>query len=172
MSEKAKKVGRKSQAERRKALVEELWGDELEEIPIWTRHHNDGYATIPRTLPHVSRILDELSGSGSPLSQVYTALWCRVSDEGFIEIRDKDSLAYESGFSGQRAVTTWSGRMKKLQELGFISCKSGASGEYQYVLIVHPLVVIKKIYSEGKRVKDQRYHALAARVIEVGASWE
>ncbi len=42
----------------------------------------------------------------------YLALWCRVFDEGFVEIRDKEAFAYESGFSGQRAVTTWSGRMK------------------------------------------------------------
>lgn len=171
MSVKAKKAGRKTQTERREALIQELWGDELESIPIWNRHENDGYATIPRTLPHVSRILDELSGSGAPLSQVYTALWCRVSDEGFIEIRDKESLAYESGFSGQRAVTTWLGRMRKLQELGFISCRSGASGDYQYILLVHPLVVIKSIYEDEKKAKDQRYHSLAARVIEVGASW-
>ena len=70
MSVKAKKAGRKTQTERREALIQELWGDELESIPIWNRHENDGYATIPRTLPHVSRILDELSGSGAPLLHI------------------------------------------------------------------------------------------------------
>lgn len=169
-SVKSHRAGRKTQAQRRKALISELWGDDT--VVVWSRHDDDGYSTIPRTLPHICRILDDLSGSGAPLSQVYCALWCRVSDEGFVEIRDKDALAYESGFSGQRAVSAWLGRMKKLKELGFISCRPGSSGDFQYVLLAHPLIVIKEIYDgDGKR-KDQRYNALAARIVDVGASWE
>lgn len=169
-SGKSQKAGRKTQAQRRVELINELWADES--IVVWSRHDDDGYSTIPRTLPHICRILDDLSGSGAPLSQVYCALWCRVSDEGFVEIRDKNALAYESGFTGQRAVTTWLGRMKKLKELGFISCRSGASGDFQYVLLAHPLIVIRDIYEESGKQRDQRYNALAARIVEVGASWE
>ncbi|WP_426880304.1 hypothetical protein [Serratia bockelmannii] len=104
------------------------------------------------------------------MSQTYLALWCRVFDEGFVEVRDKEAVAYESGFSGQRAVTTWSGRMKKLKELGFILTKPGTSGEFQYVIILNPLPVIKEIY-ESKE-KDERYNALVGRMQEVGAKWE
>ncbi|GKX40942.1 hypothetical protein SOASR014_46810 [Pectobacterium carotovorum subsp. carotovorum] len=115
--------------------------------------------------------MDGLS-KGAPLSTTYLALWFRVSDEGLIEIRDKTVLAFESGFASDRGVTTWSGRMKKLKELGFISCREGSSGEFHNVLIVHPLVAIKKLMEVGGLSKGKAYNILAERVIEVGASWE
>lgn len=170
MSEKAKRSGRRTLAAKRENLIAGLWGDELEELNIWSRHKHDGFTTLPRTLTYINRILDFLGGSGSPLSQTYLALWCRVFDEGFVEIRDKEAFAYESGFSGQRAVTTWSGRMRKLKELGFILTKPGTSGEFQYVIILNPFPVIKNIY-ESKE-KDERYNSLVGRMQEVGAKWE
>ncbi|MBU2023713.1 MAG: hypothetical protein KKA29_15500 [Gammaproteobacteria bacterium] len=171
MSERSKKSGRKKLSDKRYDLLCELWGEEhINSLNIWNRLEHDGFATIPRTLPYVNRILDALSDNGMPLSQTYLALWSRVFDEGLVEIRDKDSFAYEAGFTGQRAVTTWAGRMKKLRELGFIETKSGVSGEFQYVLILNPLSVIRAIY-EGKE-KDERYNALFSRMQEVGAEWE
>ncbi|EKK1359558.1 hypothetical protein PL528_004622 [Salmonella enterica] len=169
-SERAKKSGRRTLSAKRKTLLEELWGDELEQLKVWNRHEHDGYTTVPRTLTYISRILDYLGGTGLPLSQTYLALWCRVFDEGFVEIRDKDGFAYEAGFSGQRAVTTWTGRMRKLRDLGFITTKPGTSGEFQYVILLNPLTVIKELY-EGKE-KDERYNALVGRMQEVGAKWE
>ncbi|WP_072081187.1 hypothetical protein [Yersinia aleksiciae] len=170
VTEKAKRAGRKSLVSKRKDLLQGLWGGELDELKIWNRHDHDGYTTVPRTLTYINRILDYLAGTGSPLSQTYLSLWCRVFDEGFIEIRDKESFAYESGFSGQRAVSTWTVRMRKLKELGFITTKPGASGEFQYVLLLNPLSVIQKIYEN--KDKDERYNALLGRMQEVGAKWE
>ena len=170
MTVKAKRVGRKSLATKREELVASLWGDELGEIHLWHRRMHDGFSTVPRTMPHIARIIDGLSDAGSPLSQTYLALWCRVFDESFIEIKDKDLVAYESGFGGQRAVTTWSSRMRRLRELGFISTKAGASGEFQYVILINPYHAIRELYAE--RVKDERYNALVGRMAEVGATWE
>ncbi|WP_412501902.1 hypothetical protein [Shewanella chilikensis] len=171
MSERSEKAGQKKMSEKREDLLLDLWGEEeLDGLNIWNRNKHKGFATVPRTLTYISRILDALSGSGTPVSQTYIALWCRVFDEGLVEIRDKDSFAYEAGFNGQRAVTTWGTRMKILRELGFIKTKPGVSGEFQYVLILNPLSVIKTIY-EG-RDKDERYNALASRMLEVGAKWE
>ncbi|WP_426916620.1 hypothetical protein [Serratia bockelmannii] len=89
MSEKAKRSGRRTLATKRENLLAGLWGSELEELKIWSRHEHDGFTTLPRTLTYINRILDFLGGSGSPLSQTYLALWCRVFDEGFVEVRDK-----------------------------------------------------------------------------------
>ncbi|WGL97818.1 hypothetical protein QE177_11515 [Arsenophonus sp. aPb] len=139
---------------------------------IWDRKKHKGYSTVPRTLNYINRIIDCLSGTGVPVSQTYLSLWCRVFDEVFVEIRDKNDIAYESGFSGQRAVTTWLSRMKKLRELGFIKTKGGTSGEFQYVLMMNPLYVIKQIYDSGRLTKDERYMALFSRMKEVGAKWE
>lgn len=167
---KNRKKQKKKLDERRKDLINELWGDELKTFNLWNRLEHDGFSTIPRTLPHIIRIIDALSGAGTPLGSTYVSLWCRVSDEGFVEIKDKDILAYEAGFGGQRAGTTWQGRMKKLSDLGFISAKPGLKGDFQYVLILNPLSVIKQIY--GKMTKDSRYHALFERMQEVGAEWD
>ncbi|XIX59785.1 hypothetical protein AB2E66_26590 (plasmid) [Escherichia coli] len=121
MSEGKKKVGKRSLSKKKRKSNKRALGDELSELNIWNRKEHDGFTTIPRTLNYINRIIDYLAGAGSPVSQTYLSLWCRGFDEGFVEIRDKDALAFESGFSGQRAVTTWLGRMKKLRELGLIS---------------------------------------------------
>ena len=169
MSERSKRVGRKKLSQKREELITQLWGEDSPEV--WNRHDHDGYATIPRTMPHICRVMEGLSGSGSPLSQTYMALWFRVYDEGFVEVKDQEALAYESGFSGQRAVTTWIGRMRKLKELGFIDAKSISSREFQYVLLLNPLTVITGIYDSGTVAQDARYDALAVRLLEVGGRW-
>jgi hypothetical protein len=170
MTEKAKKVGRKSLATKRQELLIQLWGDELDDLAVWSRHEHDGFSTIPRTLPHITRILDALADAGSPLGQTYLALWCRVFDEGLVEIKDQAVVAYESGFGGKRMVSTWTSRMKKLRDLGFISTKKTFRGEFQYVLLLNPFVTIKKIYED--KPQDERYIALVERMLEVGAKWE
>lgn len=172
MSARAQRAGKRNQSERRIELINTLW--EGEEIATWDRNdrpRNDGFITVPRYLPLLGVLMDELS-NGSPLSSTYLALWFRVSDEGLIEIRDKTVLAFESGFASGRGVTTWTGRMRKLKELGFISCREGSSGEFHNVLIVHPLIVVKKLLGEGKITKGKTYNIFAERVIEVKSSWE
>ncbi|EBT5172101.1 hypothetical protein [Kluyvera ascorbata] len=172
MSERAKKAGKQSLAARRENLIQELWGNELDDLKIWNRKIHAGFSTIPRTLNYINRVIDSLAGSGAPVSQTYLSLWCRVFDEGLVEIRDKDALAFESGFSGQRATTTWMGRMRKLKELGFISTKPGISGEFHYVLMLNPLSVIKAKYENDGLPKDERFNSLFSRMQEVGADWE
>lgn len=172
MSARAQRAGKRNQAERRIELIKTLW--EGEEIETWDRNdrpRNDGFITVPRYLPLLGVLMDELS-NGAPLSSTYFSLWFRVSDEGLIEIRDKTVLAFESGFASDRGVTTWMGRMRKLKEFGFISCREGSSGEFHNVLIVHPLVAVKKLLDEGKITKGRAYNTFAERVIEVKASWE
>ena len=100
-------------------------------------------------MPLIGQMLDYLSGKGFPLLTTYLTLWSWVFDEAIVEIRNPREMAYESGFSGPRAETTWRSRMKRLEDLGFIKSKPGLAGEYQYVLLVNPLQRIKEIY-EGK----------------------
>lgn len=157
-------------AEKRKELIELNWGDALGDLPLWDRRVDNGFSTVPRTLPYICRVLERFAEKGKPLTQTYIALWCRMSDEGLIEIREKDALAYESGFSGPRAVTTWASRMKVLAQEGFIDCRIGTCGEFHYTLMLHPLKVIKSKY-EGRDLDDD-YRRLVARMSDVGASWE
>jgi hypothetical protein len=170
MSVRAKKTGLNKMAEKRKELMDLHWGADLDDLPLWDRRVDNGFSTVPRTLPYICRVLDRYAEKGKPLSQTYIALWCRMSDEGLIEIREKEALAYESGFSGPRALTTWASRMRVLFQLGFIDCRSGTSGEFHYTLMLHPLKVIKNKYDGN--VLDDDYRRLVARMSDVGASWE
>jgi hypothetical protein len=160
-----KKV-RKSSSERRKDLRKALWPDVLE-IDLWLRTQRVGFTTIPRTMPLIGQILDQISGKGFPLLSTYLTLWCWVFDEAIVEIRNPRELAQESGFTGPRAETTWRSRMRRLEDLGFIKTKAGLGGEFQYVLLLNPLRRIKEIYEE--RPKDLLFNGLLGRLTQIGA---
>ncbi|EKO5177110.1 hypothetical protein [Vibrio cholerae] len=162
------KAAKTSKVKKQKlALREQIFG-EIKADLLWDRTKQTGFTTIPRTFPLVAQIMDELAEKGKPVSSAYFALWCRVFDESLVEIKNPGQLATESGFSGQRAISTWNGRMAKLVELGFIQAEEGPLGSYEYVLIYNPYLIIKKLYDE-KRVSKQKYISLFTRAQEIGA---
>ena len=77
-------------------------------------------------------------------------------------------LAMESGFSGQRAESTWVGRMKILKNLGFIDYRDGPKGRHNYVLLFNPYLVVKGHKQKGA-FQEQPFVALLARTQEIGA---
>jgi hypothetical protein len=160
-----KKVPRKA-GEKRKYLRDRMWPD-VPESKLWLRSRRVGFTTLPRTMPLIARILNMLSDKGFPLSDTYLTLWCWVFDEAFLEIRNPREFAFESGFGGPRAEATWNGRMKRLEELGFIRSKTGPSGDFAYVLLLNPIQVIDEIYKT--RPHDHYYTALLSRLIQIGA---
>jgi hypothetical protein len=170
MSARSAKAGAAKLVEKREKLKSDLWGDELDTLKIWNRKKHTGFTTIPRVMPQLNRIMDKRSGKGKPLTSTYLSLWCNVFDEGFIEIKEKTRFAFESGFSGERAVTTWTNRMRTLEDLGFISSKAGANGEFSYVLILNPLNAVSDLYDD--HVKDELYNALIGRMNDVGAKFD
>lgn len=150
-------------------LKAELWPD-LDESYIWSRKSSDGYSTVPRNLSQIGAIADALSGTGKPVLQTYLELWCRVHDDGYVNLSKQSEIAFASGFSGQRAVATWRERLKRLKELNFIDVKAGPSGPYSYALIYNPYKVIRH-HKENKTpgLPDNRYIALVERSLEIGA---
>lgn len=159
----ASKIQRKKQA-----LRTQLWGD-IDSNHIWNRKVSHGFTTIPRSMPLMFQIIDSLAEKSKPVSMVYFSLWSRVFDESFIEIKNYEEMATESGFTGQRAVTTWKNRMKNLASLGFIDAKDGSTGEYSYVLLYNPYKIIK-LHHENNKINSGKYNALFARALEIGAN--
>ncbi|MDD2882956.1 MAG: hypothetical protein PHQ58_21300 [Rhodoferax sp.] len=157
---------KKTVSDRRKAMRERLWPS-VTDAQLWLRKQRTGFTTIPRTMPLIGQLLDQLSGKGFPLLSTYLTLWCWVFDEAMVEIRNPREMAYESGFSGPRAEVTWKNRMKRLEALGFIQVKPGLAGEFQYVLLLNPLQRIKEIYAD--KPVDALYSALLGRSAQVGA---
>lgn len=137
---------------------------------LWTRKDNDGFITIPRTLPIVMEAIDKQS-KGQPAGHTLFCLWARSPDHPLVTIENQSTFAAEAGFTGERAVDTWKKRMKKLRELGFIQTKPGSSGEFHYVLLMNPNAVVEWTRSLGK-VQDGLYGRFVGRLGEIGAHGE
>lgn len=133
----------------------------------WGRKTNDGFITIPRTLPIVMQVIDDQS-KGQPAGHVLFCLWARSPDHAVITIENTTTFAAEAGFLGERAVDTWRRRMKTLRELNFITTKPGASGEFHYVMLLNPNVAVEKMRCNGN-VQDRLYSRFIERLAETGA---
>jgi len=137
---------------------------------LWLRQSHDGYTTIPRTMPLILSIMDDLA-NGQPVSMTYLELWGRVFDECFVTLSKPREMAFHSGFTGQRGERTWRGRIKILANLGFIDVRPGASGPMSYALIFNPYLVIRRLHDQKHPgLRDDKYNALIERAGEVNAT--
>lgn len=152
--------------EKRKKLRDSLWPN-LDESQIWLRENSKGWLTIPRAMPLVLRIMDSLATKGKPISATYLDLWCRNYDNAFVTVNNPREMAFFSGFTGERAESTWRTRIYSLKELDFIDVKEGVN-PIGYILIYNPFKTIKKHYDRGN-IYESYYNALIQRMIEVGA---
>jgi len=153
-------------SEKNLQLRNSFWPEVKEEM-LWSRKTKKGFTTIPRSMSHFVQIMNDLS-SGKPLASTYLVLWCHTYDEYIVTIPNPRVMAFEAGFAGQRAESTWKDRMKRLVELGFIKAEPGPSGPYNYILILNPYTVIKELHANKKISKD-RYNALFQRASDIGA---
>lgn len=137
---------------------------------IWHRKTNDGYFTVPRTLPLAMQAID-MQSKGQPAGHTLFCLWARSPDHPLIVIENATTFASEAGFVGERSVDTWRRRMKKLRELGFIQTKPGASGEFHYVLLINPNAAMEGMRISGF-IQDGLYARFIDRTVEIGAHGE
>lgn len=152
---------------RRLALRDQLWPDESENL--WHRTTEDGYSTIPRTLPLVMTLIDELKGKGKDAARVYFDLWCRQIDDSFVGVNDEESFAYSSGYSTPgRNVRSWRERIDILSDLGFVKVQPNGSRKYGYVVLLHPHRVVCELRAQGK-ISDAWWNAFIKRAGEIGA---
>lgn len=154
-------------AEQRVKMRNSLW-PETSDDELWHRKTSDGWLTVPRAFPLVLRIMDMLADKGKPVSATYLDLWCRTYDNSFVVASKPREMAYYAGFTGERAQHTWTSRIRKLVELGFIRIAQGASGPAHYILILNPFHTIRKhIAVQG--VSPAAVNTLTERMIEIGA---
>jgi len=147
-----------------------LWPDVDFKKELWHRKRNDGFTTIPRTLPLIVSIIDDLT-KGGPAGRTYFELWCRSFDEMYVSLSKSKEMAFCSGFIGQRAERTWMEKIRKLAELGFIKLESGLAGQLSHALIMNPYLVIKKMHEEGQPgLSKEKYRGLQDRAHEIAAT--
>lgn len=155
-------------AKRQLALRDQLWPEQ--QYFLWNRRENKGFATIPKTLPLVLSIMDDMT-KGAPISSTYLALWCATWDNSYVPITKPTEMSIIAGFGGQRGEHTWAGRMKKLQELHFISIKPGKSGPMSHVVIWNPHTIIRYHHDVAKTpgLTEASFTGLLERAMEIGA---
>lgn len=137
---------------------------------VWHRKSNKGFATIPKTMPLILQIMDDLS-NGKPVSSTYLGLWCATWDNSMVNVSKPQEMAHAAGFTGQRAVYTWAGRIKALQALNFINVKAGRSGPISHVIIWNPHRVIRWHHSQKTPgLVEANFNALLERALDIGAN--
>lgn len=150
-----KKSNKKQILEKRLELRRQLW-PEITDNDLWTHRRKDGFIPIPRVMPLILQMMDDLASR--PISSTYLDLWCRKFDEQFLTLnKNPKEYAFYAGFPGQRGEQTWKERIRLLGKLEFIKTEKGAYGEFSYVLIVNPLIVIQ-------RHADKKHPAFAKSV--------
>lgn len=137
---------------------------------LWRRKSNNGYTTLPRTLPIVMQAVDAQS-KGQPAGHTLFCLWARSPDHPLVTIENPATFAAEAGFDGARAVDTWRRRMKRLVELNLLVSKKGPSGDFHYVLLMNPNVAMEVMHS-NKLVQTDLYARFLDRLTEVGGLGE
>lgn len=152
---------------KRRAIREAVW-PALDEEQLWLRLESTGFITIPRTLPLIVEIINCMT-KGAPAGPSYFELWCRSFDECFVDMDDAEGMAFSTGFTGQRAVSSWRGRIRALQELGFIDVQM--KGGKSYALIYNPYQVIYRHWqAKTPGLTSDHYGALEIRVAGIGAT--
>jgi hypothetical protein len=78
--------------ETQQKLRSRLW-PKLDESKLWHREKKHGFITIPRPMPLIMKIMDDLAG-GQPVSTAYLELWCRSFDESFVTLSNPGNIAF------------------------------------------------------------------------------
>ena len=138
---------RPKMTERAQQQLELHFPEVLAEL-LWRRKTNDGFTTVPRTLPIVMQAIDATS-KGMPSGHSLFCLWSRAPDSPLVAVENPATFAAETGFTGERSVDTWRKRMRTLRDLGFILTKSGASGEFHYILLLNPNIAVEQWPAAG-----------------------
>ena len=152
-----------------KDLRARLWPD-LSEDELWDHKKFGGFTSIPRTMPIILSIINDLT-KGTPASSTYLELWCRAFPEMYVSLAKPDEHAFYSGFIGQRARRTWMDRIRKLRDLGFIYVAEGSAGELSHSVIINPHIALKRL-KERKQpgLSTAKYNALIERANDIGAT--
>lgn len=151
---------------RQLAARAKLWPN-VADAMLWNMD-NEGWAAVPRVMPLMMSIMDDLSDKGFPVSRAYLEMWTRLREEQFLTLNRPEEMAFHAGFDGQRALRTWKDWVQRLANLGFIGLVPGPLGDLSYAVFFNPYHVIKRAYLAGK-VQERKWQALVVRANEVSA---
>jgi len=164
----AKKV-KKTPEERRVALRDSLWPGAKSRV--WKRTEEDGFSTIPRTLPLIGTLIRVLT-KDLDASRAYFDLWGRVFDEGLVDVLDEEEFAASCGYpTSGRNVRTWRERIEALVALGLVEVKPKGTKKFGYILLIHPHDAVQRLRKNRKKdIPEWWWSLFSKRVAEIGAT--
>ena len=153
---------------RRARLRAEEFGEDAGKR-IWHKGEA-GFCTIPRYLSLLCTLIRHLT-KGADAARVYADLWERQYEDGFVEIYDEEDIAVACGYrGGHRGIRYWREAMTELVRLGFVEVKGKNTRKYGYVLLPHPLDVVKALQENKKIAFPSGWETVFQRRLhEVGA---
>lgn len=151
------------------------------ESRLWDKSKHKGFTSIPKTLPYIGLILDDMSEKGKPLGAIYQILWSYTWDaNGFVRLGNLSDFAFVAGFRGERGERTLRDRLKALEQLGFIELKAHGSNPTGFVFIPNPHRVILELNAAHQAadaaakaklpvLRDETFNAFLVRALDVKA---
>lgn len=134
----------KNAASKRTSTRNTLWPNS--EAWVFIPGHSKGFAQIPRVVPLVARLINELGGKENAGS-LYQVLWSHDWGQGIVEIRNSKALLYEAGYAtkGGRAERTWRERLAILRSLWLVVPGGLEYDDESHLLLIDPHLAVLEL---------------------------
>jgi hypothetical protein len=173
-------AGRKK-ARKRKTLTEyakdirELHWPSVSDDQVWASEAG-GFAIVPRTAGMVAEVVireahKKMFSTSSAAGTTYLTVWLHSQASGVARIDSEEDAAFESGYGGERGVTTFRRHLRTLKTMGFIDFIEESRGRVKWILIFNPYQVVKKLHDDG-HLDRQTFRAVSERAMGIGVSHE
>lgn len=166
---------------KRKSLTE--WAKDIRAL-YWASVTDDqvwssaagGWTSIPRALGLICEVAireahKKMFKASSAAGTTYMTIWMHSQASGVARIESEEDAAFESGYGGERGITTFRRHLRTLKQMGFIDFIEEGRGRVKWVLIYNPYQVVKKLHEDGHLDKHV-FRAVSERAIGIGVSHE
>lgn len=147
----------------------------IKDEDVWDRERG-GWASLPRPIGLIANVVIKEAHkrkykTSSAAGTTYTTVWLHYQGYGMSRIENETDAALESGYGGERGVTTFRKHMRALKELGFIDFIEESRGRVKWVLVHNPYQIVKQLY-EGDQIGKTTYSAIFERADSIGVGDE
>lgn len=142
---------------------------------VWSSE-TGGFAIVPRTAGMVAEVVireahRKMFNTSSAAGTTYMSVWLHSQSNGVARIESEEEAAFESGYGGERGVTTFRRHLRTLQAMGFIDFIEESRGRVKWILIFNPYQVVKKLHDAG-HLDSKTFRAVSERAMGIGVSHE
>lgn len=135
-----------------------------------------GWASVPRPVGLIANVVIKEAHkkkyqTSSAAGTTYTTVWLHYQGYGMSRIENEADAALESGYGGERGITTFRRHMRALKELGFIDFIEESRGRVKWVLLHNPYQVVKQLYAEAQ-IDKTTYSTMIERADAIGVGDE